>query len=278
MANHTEPRSVIEGVIPTPKMPPSLQSLPNELKQQIAANLIVPLDDPNSSLTLLYPPRHNQLIDTSSILALRLVSKDMRDNAATTFETVISEICIGPHESSLDRFVKISEDPYFKQHIRHITFSSGISNLNGIYHPSQLHQDLRSHYLYELIESFCNNEHRMLFSGIYTLKIVRGLSNLTRCDSITISGGQWSLESTRLIQSVYGAIDAATDAVFGHGLFIKDLREGESQILSAVCHAVSNSRIRLQELNIYCHERTSALMDVFDEDRLDTATFGPQFS
>jgi hypothetical protein len=248
-------------------MPPSLQSLPNELKQQIATNLIIPNNDPDTSSSAVYPPNFNLLIDISSILALRLVSKDLRNNAASAFEEIISEVCIGCHESSIDRLTKMSEHPYFREHIRHLTISLNICSEGLLDHygsPSQVQAQIQA--LAPSYKKFMHTERRMLTSGCFMLKLARSFKNLHSCTSIALNGSKWYPEASKARRPLLPFTSNNEECT---------QRSGPA-ILSAVVHAVILSGISVHDFNAGFDKWSSLPFEAFtphyiDKDSLEKA-------
>ncbi|QDS76026.1 hypothetical protein FKW77_005045 [Venturia effusa] len=222
-------------------MPPSLQTLPNELKQKIAFELILPDPSPADPAPVLI----NRQIDTSHILAFRLTNRDIRDNAAIAFEEVISELCVGCSESSLDRVTKISEDPYFSKHIKRLCVSTriyrGEATLLGPTNGSdQIHFN------------FGESERLMLASGQLMLKICNALQALPNCRTVVLSGSQLSSEVIAMRTSLTGNFAQQCRYHFDIGRVLYDLTS-----------AIIVSGISLSEFNVMLDERGSMPIAAF---------------
>src|ERR1700761_5466447 len=111
-------------------MAPTLGSLPNEIKQAIIRELVP----------------HRLYDEVKSLLNLRLVCKDLCNNASREFQTLFSEVTILYHLQGLRRLVEITNHPELRNAIKSITISTFRLTRRRLHYLSKEHQAIRINY------------------------------------------------------------------------------------------------------------------------------------
>lgn len=186
------------------------------------------------------------MTDTTALLALRLVSRDWRDNTALAFEEIISEVRIGGSECSLDRLTTLSKDLYHSRHVKQIIVctrtcwadagDAGVSN------------GFLQHYI-----NFQNSEILMLDSGVITVKISDALKELPNCLSIVLGDNSASSECAKMWTRTGGWHQ-------GDG---RERSPEVERIPCAVASAIVHAGISLRELKVMLDDHGSMLISAF---------------
>ncbi|KAF2417687.1 hypothetical protein EJ08DRAFT_703322 [Tothia fuscella] len=95
------------------KMPPSLQTLPNELKQNIIAQFDIL---PNEWL--------DESSDLAALLNLRLTSKDLQETAASRFNDLFSNLTIHLLPSSLKKLAEIATSETLSKAVKKLAITT----------------------------------------------------------------------------------------------------------------------------------------------------------